>query len=78
MALAMEQDRSTGKGHLDADAWADAALNELAAHGIDRVRVELLAKQLGVTKGSFYWHFKDRDALLARMLDRWRDVPPCH
>lgn len=57
---------------LDADAWADAGLVELAAHGIDRVRVEVLAKQLAVTKGSFYWHFKDRDALLAVMLDRWR------
>jgi AcrR family transcriptional regulator len=57
---------------LDADAWTDAALAELGTHGIDRVRVEVLAKRLGVTKGSFYWHFKDRDALLVRMLERWR------
>jgi len=47
-------------------------LTELAAHGVDGVRVEVLAKRLGVTKGSFYWHFKDRDALLASALERWR------
>lgn len=57
---------------LDATAWTDAALAELSAHGIDGVRVEVLAKRLSVTKGSFYWHFKDRDALLAAMLERWR------
>ena len=49
-----------------------AALEILADHGIDGVRVEVLAKQLGVTKGSFYWHFKDRDALLNAILDTWR------
>ena len=59
-------------GRLDPDAWTDAALDELATHGIDRVRVEVLAKRLGVTKGSFYWHFKDRDMLLGQMLERWR------
>lgn len=57
---------------LAADAWTDAALDLLRTKGIDRVRVEVVAKQLGVTKGSFYWHFKDRDALLVRMLERWR------
>lgn len=57
---------------LDGLAWTDAALAELAENGVDRVRVEVLAKRLTVTKGSFYWHFKDRDALLVAMLDRWR------
>jgi len=57
---------------LDVDAWIDAALAELANHGVDGVRVEVLARRLGVTKGSFYWHFKDRDALLAKTLERWR------
>jgi len=64
--------RSTEKGPLDAQAWADAGLDALAANGIDGVRVEVLAKSLAVTKGSFYWHFKDRDAFLSTMLDRWR------
>lgn len=57
---------------LDADAWAEAGLSELGDHGIDGVRVEVLAKRLAVTKGSFYWHFKDRDALLVSMLQLWR------
>jgi AcrR family transcriptional regulator len=63
---------SRRRGALDADAWIDAALAELGSHGVDGVRVEVLAKRLGVTKGSFYWHFKDRDALLAMTLERWR------
>ena len=53
--------------------WIDAALAALAEHGVDAVRVERLAEALGVTKGSFYWHFADRDALLAAILDAWRD-----
>lgn len=66
------QRSATDTKRLDTNAWADAALAELTAHGIERVRVEVLAKRLGVTKGSFYWHFKDRDALLVAMLERWR------
>jgi AcrR family transcriptional regulator len=57
---------------LDANAWIEAALDELAVAGIDGVRVERLAKRLAVTKGSFYWHFKDRDALHREMLAQWR------
>lgn len=65
--------KSTGGGNrLDAENWIDAALDDLGEHGIERVRVELLAKKLNVTKGSFYYHFKDRDALLEQMLERWR------
>ncbi len=52
-------------------AWIDAGLRALAAGGPDAVRVETLAAELGVTKGSFYWHFDGRDALLAEMLDTW-------
>jgi AcrR family transcriptional regulator len=67
-----ESSANRRRGALDAEAWIDAALAELASHGVDGVRVEVLAKRLGVTKGSFYWHFKDRDALLAMTLERWR------
>lgn len=58
--------------HLDRAAWIDTALHVLAKRGIDGVRIEVLAKQLEVTKGSFYWHFKDRAALLEEMLQEWR------
>ena len=52
-------------------AWVDAALQALAAGGPDAVRVEALAVRLGVSKGGFYWHFTDRQALLEEMLDTW-------
>ena len=56
---------------LDAAAWIAAAFDTLAGHGIDAVRVEPLAKALAVTKGSFYWHFADRRALVDAMLAQW-------
>jgi AcrR family transcriptional regulator len=52
-------------------AWVENGLRALAEGGPDAVRVEPLAKQLGVTKGGFYWHFAGRDALLEEMLDEW-------
>ncbi len=58
---------------LDRSAWIRAATETLAEHGVEGVRVELLAKRLQVTKGSFYWHFKDRADLLMALLEQWRD-----
>lgn len=51
--------------------WIEEGLRALAAGGRDAVRVESLAKAIGVTKGGFYWHFEDRRALLEEMLDAW-------
>jgi AcrR family transcriptional regulator len=53
--------------------WLRAGLRKLARDGVDGVRVEPLAKELGVTKGSFYWHFSDRSALLDAMLEEWAE-----
>jgi len=53
------------------DVWVEAGLTEIARHGIDGVRVEVLAKNLGVTKGGFYRRFKDRAALLDGILRSW-------
>ena len=53
------------------DVWIEAGLAEMARHGIDGVRVEVLAKNLGVTKGGFYRRFKDRAALLDGILSTW-------
>jgi AcrR family transcriptional regulator len=58
---------------LDRDAWIKSAVTILAEHGADGLRVEVLAKRLGVTKGSFYWHFKDRRDLLDAVLGLWKD-----
>jgi AcrR family transcriptional regulator len=49
----------------------EAALAALATGGVETVAIEPLAKQLGVTKGSGYWHFAGRDDLLRRALERW-------
>lgn len=54
------------------DTWIDAATEVLIDQGIDRVRVDVLAQELGMTRGSFYWHFKDREELLRRVLQAWR------
>ena len=51
--------------------WIEEGLRALAAGGPDAVRIEPLAKALGVTRGGFYWHFSDRSALLDEMLDTW-------
>ena len=53
------------------DRWIEEGLRALAAGGPDAVRVEALAKRLGVTKGGFYGFFADRDELLRAMLDAW-------
>ena len=56
---------------LAAADWERAALEALAEGGLRAVAVEPLARRLGVTKGSFYWHFRDRSALLGAALARW-------
>ena len=58
---------------LDREAWTTFALSVLAEEGLDGLRVEVLARRLNVTKGSFYWHFKDRQALLNAVTSHWRD-----
>jgi AcrR family transcriptional regulator len=51
--------------------WAGAALAAIARGGVDAVAVETIAAELGATKGSFYWHFKNRNALIEAALDLW-------
>ncbi|MDB4966734.1 MAG: TetR-type regulator [Myxococcales bacterium] len=56
---------------LEKSDWERAAVEALAKGGVTAVAVEPLAAQLEVTKGSFYWHFSDREALIAAALARW-------
>ncbi|MDP3540338.1 MAG: TetR/AcrR family transcriptional regulator [Azonexus sp.] len=58
---------------LDPERWIEAAIEVLARDGVSGLRVELLAKRCGVTKGSFYWHFKDRQALIDAVLEFWKE-----
>jgi len=62
------------KRRLTADDWAAAALDALGEGGLAAVAVEPLAARLGATKGSFYWHFANRDALVSAALARWEEV----
>lgn len=63
-----------GKRQLTRDDWVEAAMERLVTMGVDAVRVEPLAASIGVSRGSFYWHFKSRQDLLEAILLRWRDT----
>jgi AcrR family transcriptional regulator len=56
---------------LSREDWINAALQALADDGAPGVAVERLAARLGTTKGSFYWHFKDREELITEALATW-------
>jgi len=64
----MENDRRLGR-----EDWMRAARLALLHTGPDSVRVEKLARTLNVTKGSFYWHFKDRNEILEALLREWEE-----
>ncbi|WP_084030517.1 TetR/AcrR family transcriptional regulator [Bradyrhizobium paxllaeri] len=58
-------------GEIRSERWVEAGFEEIARTGVEGVRVEVLAKNLGVTKGGFYRRFRDRAALLEAMLQHW-------
>nr|WP_181923947.1 TetR/AcrR family transcriptional regulator [Streptomyces inhibens] len=76
MALQRARDpRGSGaRQRLTAQDWADAALAAIGEGGLAAVAVEPLAVRLGTTKGSFYWHFANRDALIEAALARWEEL----
>ncbi|BBY17023.1 TetR/AcrR family transcriptional regulator [Mycolicibacterium litorale] len=90
MFRAMPRPRSTGAGRLSVDDWIQNGYAIVAEAGLAALKVDRLCDRLGVTKGSFYWHFDDmrayRAALVAewgrmrdedrRRLDEMADLPP--
>lgn len=71
-------DRQTGPDSETAargspDLWLQAAQEALLDGGVEAVKIQLLAKKLNISRASFYWFFKDRDALLSALLGQWRD-----
>src|SRR5688572_24113278 len=62
------------KGRLTRDDWITAALAAIGDRGVGAVAVEPLAARLGATKGSFYWHFANREALLEAALAAWEQA----
>lgn len=54
--------------------WIKGGFRALCKGGANAIKVEVIAREIGATKGSFYWHFKDLPALQEAMLDLWQDV----
>lgn len=71
LSIRYRMEKQKDVSRLDAQAWIRAGAQVLAQSGINAVKVEPIAKQLQVTKGSFYWHFKNRRALLEAILHDW-------
>jgi AcrR family transcriptional regulator len=59
---------------LTAQAWVDFAVTTLAREGFDVLKADVLARKLGVSRGSFYWHFSDLAAFHARVIEHWRQT----
>jgi AcrR family transcriptional regulator len=59
---------------LSSQDWLDRGLKELATRGAAALKAEPLAKAMGVSRGSFYWHFADIDAFHAAILKAWREI----
>lgn len=68
-----EADDDPKRRRLTREDWIEAATKRLILRSIDAVRVESLAAELEVSRGSFYWHFKSRGELLDAILSHWRD-----
>lgn len=64
---------ATARRRLSKADWVNAALAAIADGGLAAVAVEPLAQRLGASKGSFYWHFENRNALLTAALARWEE-----
>src|SRR6202162_2087494 len=69
----MSQGRSM-TDQLSAKDWLDQGLRTLATTGFTALKAEPLAKAMGVSRGSFYWHFADIGAFHAAILKHWREV----
>lgn len=59
---------------LTARDWLDFALATLAHEGFEALKADVLARKLGVSRGSFYWHFGDLHAFHARVVEYWREM----
>ena len=71
MELLSTKNATRRKPQLVPDDWIAAALEMLVLHGVESVQITTLATQLNVSRGSFYWHFENREALLAALLEEW-------
>jgi AcrR family transcriptional regulator len=71
--VADTSDDQSASARLGADDWLRAALDIMVDEGISGVKIQRLCDRLGVTKGSFYWHFRDLDVFLGELARRWAE-----
>jgi len=71
--LAIKMPDKTEKSKLSAADWEQAAVELIAEKGVQALAIEPLARRMGITKGSFYWHFSSRESLLEQALQRWEE-----
>ena len=64
---------ATSQERLSREDWLRKALDVLAAEGVGKLNIQVLAEAVGVSRGSFYWHFKDRDDFVHALLDYWHE-----
>jgi len=61
-------------GNLSRDEWLDKALNAVSRAGGAKLRIQSLVDEVGVTKGSFYWHFRSREDFILSLIDYWHEA----
>ena len=63
--------KKSSRSQLTRGDWINAAIDVMVHSSVEQVMIEKLGETLGVSRGSFYWHFKSRDELLTSILDQW-------
>ena len=69
--MAAKEEKKAARVQLTREDWVRAAIEVMVDSSVDQVRVEAIARELDVSKGSFYWHFRNRDDLLQAILELW-------
>ncbi len=72
MSLHATANQTDRQSRLTGADWIEAALEVLVEDGVDALQITVLARRLNVTRGSFYWHFESREALLDSLIAEWR------
>lgn len=71
LSLKMKSQKTRKNKRVSKKQWLTKALDRLASRGVEAVKIERLAKALGISRSGFYWHFKNRQDLLKHLLDYW-------
>ena len=66
-----QEEKKVIRTQLTREDWVSAAIESMIESSVEQVRVEAIARELNVSKGSFYWHFRNRDDLLEAVLELW-------